>query len=147
MKSMFDTAVLVAVSYFGAQTLTHSRRLVNALSFSSGGQKFFRDSQHQFYSVQLIDFGAARIAVNRNDIRPLVGLSQVVHNALARDVIRQARERLKTDDIFDALFNQFDHLARQEPALARQIARAHEAACKFCGLFNRVRGAEVFGIF
>ena len=50
-------------------------------------------------------------------------------HAFADDMIREAAERLCTDDIFVTRFDQFEHLRRQQPALAHLAAATDEWGC------------------
>ena len=99
--------------------------------------------KHQFQAVELVDLTRARIAVNRCDVRAVIRLAQVVHDALARNVIRQAAERLQTDDVGNALLDELDHLAREEPPLPRHVAEADVARRKLRRMVDGLRRTEV----
>ena len=99
--------------------------------------------KHQFQSVKLIDLTRAGIAVNRRDVRAVIRLAQIVHDALARNVIRQAAERLQADDVGNALLDELDHLAREEPPLPRHVAEADVTRRKLRRMVNGLRRTEV----
>ena len=61
---------------------------------------FSGDCQHQLNTVLLIDAAGTGIVVNRYDIACRIKLFNLTDHALTDNMIRQATERLSTDDIF-----------------------------------------------
>ena len=99
---------------------------------------FLCNRQHQLDTVLLVDLRRARIVINRHNIRLRVQVFQAADHALADDVVRQAAERLCTDDIRVAAFNKLHHFRGQEPTLAHLAAVADDACDE---LFEvRIRG-------
>ena len=49
-------------------------------------------------------------------------LAQALDDRLADNVVRQAGERLSTDDVWRARLNEVAHLSGEQPALAHRVA-------------------------
>ena len=80
--------------------------------------------QHQLDSVELIDFRGARVVVDRDNVCLRVTVAQRAEHALSNDVVRQACEWLRADDVRASVFDHVDHLSRQVPAFASLVAKA-----------------------
>ena len=73
--------------------------------------------QHQLDAVLLIDSGCAGVIVDRHNVGVGVGVLDGACHALCHDVIRQAAERLRADDVLCAGFRQHCHFGGDHPAL------------------------------
>ena len=82
--------------------------------------------QHQLDSVELIDFRGARIIVDRDNVCLRVAVTQSAEHALSNDVVRQACEWLRADDVRASVFDHVDHLSRQVPAFTRLVPKARD---------------------
>lgn len=74
-------------------------------------QIFIGCGQHQFNSVDLVDFAGARVIIDGYDIGARICISQFFDNAFADDVIRQASEWLCAYDVSRSLMNQLNHFS------------------------------------
>lgn len=66
--------------------------------------------EHEFDSVELVDFAGTGIIVDGYDVGGRICLPQGLDNALTYHVVRQAAEWLGTYDVRYALLDQFHHL-------------------------------------
>ena len=87
----------------------------------------FSNCQHEFETVELIDFTRTSITIDGRDVSSLVGVAQFMHNALARDMVGQAAEGLQADHIGHAGVDKLDHFASQKPAFTGHITQAYMA--------------------
>ena len=75
-----------------------------------------RGGDHQLDAVELVHLGGTRVVVDRDDVGLRVLSAQLGEHAASHHVVRQAGERLRTDDVRRPVLDQFDHLADQQPA-------------------------------
>ena len=87
-------------------------------------QAFFRNCQHHFYAVFLVDPGCTGIIIDGDNVAFRMDLSDFPNHALAADVVGQTAEGLCAHDVGEALLNQFQHFRRQQPALAHLVTVA-----------------------
>ena len=85
--------------------------------------------EHQLDTIQLIDFTRSGIVIHRYDIRLRISILDLLDNALSDDMIRQARERLSANDVRYAGLDEFDHLAREEPAFSGLVSDLYDRPC------------------
>ena len=82
--------------------------------------------EHEFDSVELVDFAGAGIVVDGYDVGGRICLPQSLDNALTYHVVRQAAEGLGTYDVRYAFLDQFHHLTGQEPSLTGLVADGYD---------------------
>ncbi len=92
--------------------------------------------EHQLDAVQLVYFRCTRIVINRGDIGIRINTADCLDDALSHDVIRQAAERLDTDDVLHTMLEKTYHLTGQEPALAGLIADRDDRLSVFHCIIN-----------
>lgn len=69
---------------------------------------------------------------------------QLLDDALAYDVVRQAAEGLGAYDVAYTAVNQFQHFAGEEPSLAGLVAQGHKALGHLCQLIDIGRRSKMF---
>ena len=79
-------------------------------------------SQHQFNTVQLVNFTGTWIVVYSDDIGFWIALSKFLDHAFSDNVVWQAAKWLGADDIFNTAVDQLQHLAGQKPAFASLVS-------------------------
>ena len=82
--------------------------------------------EHEFDSVELVDFAGTGIVVDGYDVGGRICLPQSLDNALTYHVVRQAAEGLGTYDVRYAFLDQFHHLTGQEPSLTGLVADGYD---------------------
>ena len=82
--------------------------------------------KHQLDPVQLIDFAGTGIVIHRDNVGFGEAVAQFLDDTLADNMVRQAGERLRADNVVRAAVDQLDHLAGQEPSLAALVADGYE---------------------
>ena len=102
-----------------------------------------RDGHHQLDTVDLIYLARAGVVVHGDDIRLRVATFELLHYALARDVVGQARKRLHADYVGRALLDKFEHLRGQEPAFADHRAEQRDFLGALGELFDMRGRAEL----
>ena len=85
---------------------------------ASGCGVLLRRGDHQFDAIELVRLTRAGVVVDRDDVRLRVEPADLAEHATARDMVRQARERLRADDVGAARFDELHDLAREQPAFA-----------------------------
>ena len=107
----------------------------SSIIFPCGGE-------HEFYSVLLIDARCRRVVVDGHDVLVFKQLLQGTHRALARDVVGQAAEGLRADDVLRSRLGERRHLGGDEPALPHLHPLVHDEICALPQMFEVVHGLE-----
>ena len=79
-------------------------------------------SQHQFNTVQLVNFTGTWIVVYSDDIGFWIALSKFLDHTFSDNVVWQAAKWLGADDIFNTAVDQLQHLAGQKQAFASLVS-------------------------
>ena len=79
-------------------------------------------SQHQFNTVQLVNFTGTWIVVYSDDIGFWIALSKFLDHTFSDNVVWHAAKWLGADDIFNTAVDQLQHLAGQKPAFASLVS-------------------------
>ena len=85
-------------------------------------QRTLRRGEHQLDAVELVDLARAGVVVHGGNVGLGIGGLQRLDDALADDMIRQARKGLNADDVRRAGGDELCHLTGEEPALAVLVA-------------------------
>ena len=88
-------------------------RLVRFLGVDFLLQLFPADGKHQLDAVLLVDLRRAGVIVDRDDVGVGLDLLDAADSALAVDVVGQAAERLRADDVLVARLGKLEHLRCQ----------------------------------
>lgn len=99
--------------------------------------------EHQLDAVQLVDLRGAGIVVDRDDVRERVLVPELLDDALSDNVVRQAGERLRADDVVDARVQELEHFAGQEPPLAGLVADGYDRVRVFREVLDMCGRVEV----
>ena len=99
--------------------------------------------QHQLDSVELIDFRGARVVVDRDNVCLRVAVAQRAEHTLSNDVVRQACEWLRADDVRTSVFDHVDHLSREVPAFTCLVTEARDVLRTRDHLFDIAVGFEL----
>ena len=87
---------------------------------------FSRGREHELDSVLLIDARCRRVVVDGHDILVFKQLLQSTHRALARDMVGQAPEGLRADDVLRSRLGERRHLGGDEPPLPHLHPLVHD---------------------
>lgn len=103
--------------------------------------------EHEFDSVELVDFAGTGIVVDGHDVGGRICLPEGFDDALTYDVVRQAAEGLGTYDVRYAFLDQFHHLTGQEPSLTGLVADGYDGLRIGDNLVDAGGGIEMLTFF
>ena len=102
--------------------------------------------EHQFDSVNLVNFAGSRIVVDGHDVCLREGLSQFLDYTLSNYMVWKAGKRLGTNDVWRSAVDQLDHLTCQEPSFTCLVSDGYERFCVGCQVFDVCRRIETFAL-
>ena len=92
---------------------------------------FESHGEHEFDAVELVDLAGAWVVVDGCDVGVGVEFAEAFDHALACDVVGEARKWLNTEDIFDAVVDEFDHFGGEEPTFAGGVSELEDGFGEF----------------
>ena len=114
----------------------HESHIYGHLHGSESLQVLISRAQHQFNTVQLINFTCTRVIIDRYDIGTWMTMTKLFDNTLAYDMVWQAGKRLGTYDVWRIIFNQLQHLSSQEPTLTGLISKRYNIRSHGCHMVD-----------
>ena len=93
-------------------------------------QRALRRGEHQLDAVELVHFARAGVIVDSDNVCAGIGRAQRLDDALADDMIRQARKGLNAHDVRRAGGDELCHFSCEEPTLTVLIADREEGLGK-----------------